>query len=119
MGSLKEYYYRKNSLLNTIFLVFISISLFVALWLAHNLTEKFVENVIGYFQLPLGVATNFKIDGRDFVIPMEPWRLRNLGSIGERAQGVQPPNCHWNDCRLGRVTRAPASTTNHPEIGRG
>ena len=44
MGSLKEYYYRKNSLLNTIFLVFISISLFVALWLAHNLTEKFVEN---------------------------------------------------------------------------
>lgn len=44
MGSLKEYYYRKNSLLNTVFLVFISISLFVALGLAHNLTEKFVEN---------------------------------------------------------------------------
>ena len=35
-----------------------------------TLGEKFIENVIGYFQLPLGVATNFQIDGRDIVIPM-------------------------------------------------
>src|SRR3712207_5216429 len=34
------------------------------------LGEKFIENVIGYFQLPLGVATNFRIDNRDYVIPM-------------------------------------------------
>ena len=35
-----------------------------------SLGEKFIENVIGYFQMPLGVATNFRIDGKDFVIPM-------------------------------------------------
>ncbi len=35
-----------------------------------SLGEKFIENVIGYFQLPLGVATNFCIDGEDLVIPM-------------------------------------------------
>lgn len=35
-----------------------------------DLAEKLIENVIGYFQLPLGVATNFCIDGRDYVIPM-------------------------------------------------
>jgi len=35
-----------------------------------DLAEKFIENVLGYFQLPLGVATNFRIDGRDYVIPM-------------------------------------------------
>lgn len=29
-----------------------------------------VENVIGTFQLPMGVATNFLIDGRDYLIPM-------------------------------------------------
>ncbi len=35
-----------------------------------NLAEKFIENVIGYFQIPLGVATNFVIDGVSRVIPM-------------------------------------------------
>lgn len=35
-----------------------------------DLAEKFIENVIGYFQIPLGIATNFRIDGRDYVIPM-------------------------------------------------
>lgn len=32
--------------------------------------DKMVENVIGTFQVPLGVATNFLIDGRDVLIPM-------------------------------------------------
>lgn len=35
-----------------------------------DLGEKFIENVIGYFQLPMGVATHFKIDQKDVVIPM-------------------------------------------------
>ncbi len=29
-----------------------------------ELAEKFIENVIGYFQLPLGIATHFRIDDR-------------------------------------------------------
>ena len=32
--------------------------------------DKMVENVIGMFQVPLGVATNFVIDGREVLIPM-------------------------------------------------
>ena len=32
--------------------------------------DKMVENAIGTFSLPLGVATNFKINGRDFLVPM-------------------------------------------------
>jgi len=35
-----------------------------------DLAEKFIENVIGYFQMPLGVAMNFCIDGIPRVIPM-------------------------------------------------
>ena len=35
-----------------------------------SLGEKFIENVIGYFQIPLGIATNFCIDNQDYVIPM-------------------------------------------------
>lgn len=29
-----------------------------------------IENVIGTFELPIGIATNFKIDGKDYLIPM-------------------------------------------------
>lgn len=32
--------------------------------------DKMIENVIGTFNLPLGIATNFKINGRDVLIPM-------------------------------------------------
>lgn len=32
--------------------------------------NSMIENVIGGFTLPLGIATNFRIDGEDFLIPM-------------------------------------------------
>ena len=32
--------------------------------------DKMVENAIGTFSLPLGIATNFKINGKDYLIPM-------------------------------------------------
>lgn len=35
-----------------------------------EVAEHLIENVVGYFPLPLGLATNFTIDGRDLLIPM-------------------------------------------------
>lgn len=35
-----------------------------------EIAERMVENVLGTFDLPLGVALNFKIDGKDYIIPM-------------------------------------------------
>lgn len=35
-----------------------------------ELAEHFVENLIGTFPMPLGLATYFRIDGRDIPIPM-------------------------------------------------
>ncbi len=32
--------------------------------------DKMIENVIGTFELPLGIATNFQINGQDKLIPM-------------------------------------------------
>lgn len=32
--------------------------------------DKMIENVIGTFNLPIGIATNFRINGRDVLIPM-------------------------------------------------
>lgn len=38
--------------------------------LPESVSEHLIENVVGYFPMPLGVATNFTIDGRDVLIPM-------------------------------------------------
>ena len=32
--------------------------------------SRMIENVVGVFPLPLGIATNFKINGTDYLIPM-------------------------------------------------
>ena len=76
-----------------------------------EIAEHLIENVIGYFPVPLGVATNFTIDGRDVLIPMAveetsiiaaasataKW-IRRDGSIHTYAKGgliigqVQLPN---------------------------
>ena len=38
--------------------------------LSLDQADKMTENVIGLFQVPLGIATNFVIDGREVLIPM-------------------------------------------------
>ena len=38
--------------------------------LSDTTANGMIENVIGKFELPLGVATNFMINGCDYLIPM-------------------------------------------------
>jgi hydroxymethylglutaryl-CoA reductase len=38
--------------------------------LGHERASNMIENVIGTFELPLGIAVNFQINGRDYIIPM-------------------------------------------------
>ena len=38
--------------------------------ISYHKADKMVENAIGTFSLPLGIATNFKINGKDYLIPM-------------------------------------------------
>lgn len=35
-----------------------------------EIANRMIENVVGTFELPLGIATNFLIDGEDYLIPM-------------------------------------------------
>jgi hydroxymethylglutaryl-CoA reductase len=35
-----------------------------------ELADVFIENAVGTFGLPLGIATNFKINGQDILVPM-------------------------------------------------
>ena len=38
--------------------------------LEFDLADRMIENVIGTFPLPLGIAVNFQINGKDYLIPM-------------------------------------------------
>src|SRR6185437_4541556 len=38
--------------------------------LSTEIAEHLIENAIGYFRIPLGIATNFVIDGKERYIPM-------------------------------------------------
>jgi hydroxymethylglutaryl-CoA reductase len=53
------------------------------------LGEKFIENVIGYFQIPLGVATNFRIDDRDYVIPMAVEETSIVAAASKTAKWIR------------------------------
>lgn len=55
----------------------------------HALAENFIENVVGYFQLPLGVATYFNIDGRDVLIPMAVEETSIIAAASATAKWVK------------------------------
>ncbi|MBI5448628.1 MAG: hydroxymethylglutaryl-CoA reductase, degradative [Gammaproteobacteria bacterium] len=57
--------------------------------LSPNLAEQFIENVIGYFQLPLGVATNFRVDGHDYVIPMAVEETSIIAALSKNAKWIR------------------------------
>ncbi|MFN7454418.1 MAG: hydroxymethylglutaryl-CoA reductase, degradative, partial [Pseudobdellovibrionaceae bacterium] len=54
-----------------------------------SLGEKFIENVIGYFQIPMGVATNFRIDGKDYVIPMAVEETSIVAAASKTAKWIR------------------------------
>ena len=54
-----------------------------------HLADKLIENVIGYFQLPLGVATNFCIDGQDYVIPLAVEETSIIAALSKTAKWIR------------------------------
>ncbi len=54
-----------------------------------ELAEKFVENVIGCFPLPLGIAAHFKIDGIDYVIPMAVEETSIIAAASRTAKWIR------------------------------
>lgn len=75
-----------------------------------NLADKLIENVIGYFQLPLGVATNFNIDGRDYVIPLAVEETSIIAALSKSAKWIRQHGeiNTWvqGDCILGQIQLA-------------
>lgn len=53
-----------------------------------KLADKLIENVIGYFQLPLGVATHFCIDGEPYVIPLAVEETSIVAALSKTAKWI-------------------------------
>jgi hydroxymethylglutaryl-CoA reductase len=57
--------------------------------LTPEVAEHLIENVIGTFTLPMGVATYFKIDGRDIAIPMAVEETSIIAAASATAKWVR------------------------------
>ena len=53
-----------------------------------GLADKLIENVIGYFQIPLGLATHFIIDEKPVVIPMAVEETSIIAAASKTAKWV-------------------------------
>ncbi len=75
-----------------------------------DLADKLIENVIGYFQLPLGVATNFCIDGQDYVIPLAVEETSIIAALSKTARWIrqfgQITTQVTGDCIIGQIQLA-------------
>ncbi|MGV3739996.1 MAG: hydroxymethylglutaryl-CoA reductase, degradative [Gammaproteobacteria bacterium] len=54
-----------------------------------HLAEHLIENVIGHFQVPLGVATHFCIDGQTHVIPMAVEETSIIAALSKTAKWIK------------------------------
>lgn len=75
-----------------------------------DMADKLIENVIGYFQIPLGVATNFCIDGQDYVIPLAVEETSIIAALSKTARWIRQQGqitTHiTGDCIIGQIQLA-------------
>jgi len=57
--------------------------------LSFDVAEHLIENVVGYFSIPMGVATNFTVDGKDLLIPMAVEETSIIAAASATAKWVR------------------------------
>lgn len=58
--------------------------------LPRNITDRMIENVISAMQLPLGIATNFVINGKEILIPMAIEETSVVAAASNAAKLARP-----------------------------
>lgn len=83
----------------------------------NELAEKLIENVVGYFQLPLGVASNFRIDGIDYVIPLAVEETSIIAALSKTAKWIRQngeiKTSIAGNCIVGQIQLAKVSNLSH------
>jgi hydroxymethylglutaryl-CoA reductase len=57
--------------------------------LANEQADKMIENTLGTFALPLGIAVNFLINGRNYLIPMAVEEPSVLAAVSNAAKKIR------------------------------
>jgi len=58
--------------------------------LPHDIADRMIENVISTMQLPLGIATNFVINGKEMLIPMAIEETSVVAAASNAAKMARP-----------------------------
>lgn len=64
-----------------------------------DLAEHFIENVIGFFQMPLGVVPHFVIDGKPYLVPMAVEETSIIAAASKTAKWVKENGFITTACR--------------------
>jgi hydroxymethylglutaryl-CoA reductase len=64
--------------------------------------DRVVENVIGTFGMPLGVAANFKINGKDYLVPMAVEETSVVAAAGNSAKLIRDHGTLTAKCEADR-----------------
>ena len=54
-----------------------------------DVLEHMIENVVGFMPIPVGIATNFKINGKDYLIPMAIEEPSVVAAASNAAKGAR------------------------------
>ena len=65
--------------------------------------EHFIENVVGIFPMPLGVASYLNIDGRDLLIPMAVEETSIIAAVSSTAKWIRKMNGKITTVSRGRL----------------
>jgi hydroxymethylglutaryl-CoA reductase len=80
--------------------------------------DMMVENVIGTFGMPLGVATNFKINGKDYLVPMAVEETSVVAAASNSAQLIRDNGTLTAKCEA-TVMEGQIQLTDVADIDRG
>ena len=64
-----------------------------------DLAEHFIENVIGFFQMPLGIVPHFVIDKRPYVVPMAVEETSIIAAVSKAAKWVKENGFITTTCK--------------------
>jgi hydroxymethylglutaryl-CoA reductase len=77
--------------------------------------DMMIENVIGIFGMPLGVATNFRINGKDYLVPMAVEETSIVAAAGNSAQLIRENGTLTAKCEA-TVMEGQIQLTDVPDI---
>lgn len=77
--------------------------------------DMMVENVIGTFAMPLGVAANFKINGKDYLVPMAVEETSVVAAVSNSAKLIRDNGTLTAKCE-GTVMEGQIQLTDLPDI---